>query len=198
MEREKRIQEEHVVHHFGFPVILRNVEMIKIRDFWTPNINMNRLRDVVLFALVMKKGSLTGNQVHYIRGWLKETLESFGEKLGVSHSSIKKWENKGDEPTGTSQGNDFFIRTLVLQKMIEQESPVLHDFVRRLSELGSNFHEVSDMFVFKNPEDTEPFGLSYAYYSILIEKIKDASDVQTSTSFDFGTLSPESRELLYS
>lgn len=49
------MQDEHVVYHFGFPVILRNVEMIKIRDFWTPNINMNRLRDMVLFSLVVKK-----------------------------------------------------------------------------------------------------------------------------------------------
>lgn len=74
MIREKRVQDEHVVYHFGFPVILRNVEMIKIRDFWTPNINMNRLRDMVLFSLVVKKGPLTGNQLRYIRGWIKETL----------------------------------------------------------------------------------------------------------------------------
>ncbi len=63
---ETRIDDEFEYTGFGFPVRLLNVPMIKIRDFWTPNINYNELEKKVFLILTDADFQLTGSQIRFI------------------------------------------------------------------------------------------------------------------------------------
>ncbi len=188
MDGKRKTQEEYVDYQFGFPVVLRNVEMVKVRDFWCPRINQNTLRDLVLLALVTKKGHLTGYQAKFVRRWLGNTLESFGKELGVSHSTVKKWENKGDESTGTAVANDFYIRCMIIEKMLENDSPLLRKEAVELPQLSPTLGAIPDILVFAETDNMGPFGLSVNFRPIINEMISSAPPIPTSTSFDFGSV----------
>lgn len=112
-----RNERQFVDMRFGFPVVLRDVPMRDVRGELVPAINGNILRDVVLVALAVKPGPLTGNEVRFIRLWMDMTLTSFGDECGVTHAAVKKWENSGDQPTKMNRTTEFFIRFLVVEKM---------------------------------------------------------------------------------
>jgi hypothetical protein len=64
---ETKTQSKFKYMGFGFPVTLSNVPMIKVRGFWTPNINYNTLGDKVYSLLKNKKSKLTNEQVNFIK-----------------------------------------------------------------------------------------------------------------------------------
>lgn len=116
-------EEEYTDHRFGFPVHLLNIPMKEVRGEAVPMLNGKVLRLAVLSALVVKPGPLYGSEVRFIRLWLGLTLSAFGQELGVTHAAVKKWETQGDEPTGTNRVNDFYIRYLVLERLLQEEPP---------------------------------------------------------------------------
>lgn len=191
MEKEKRIQEEYVDYKFGFPVVLRNVEMRKVRDFWCPNINQNVLRDLILLALVMREGPLTGNHVHFIRRSLKDTMVGFAEKLGVRHSTVKKWEEKEDEPAGTNQSNDLSMRMIALEWIIEK-GRLFESLPSGLIQASPSLDRISEIFVM---EKGEILGLSTNLWSILGSRVSSKPEHPTTPTLVFPTLESPSREI---
>ncbi len=118
---EQKIQKSFVDHGFGFPVILMNVPMIRIRGKWTPNINYNKLTDAVLRALCAKPARLTGNEVKFIRQHFEMTLQAFSARFSVSHVAVIKWEKKGDNPTAMNWATEKDIRLFVLSRLTEKD-----------------------------------------------------------------------------
>jgi len=121
---------------FGFPVILEDVPMVKVRGSWVPDINYAMLAVAVFSELSRLDGRLTGNQVRFIRLQLSMTLQEFAARLRVTHPAVLKWEKKGDSPTGMSWSTEKDIRLLV---------------GRRGSDSTSNFIELYDLL-----ENIEP------------------------------------------
>jgi hypothetical protein len=64
---ETKFQKKFKYMGFGFPIVLLNVPMIKIRGIWTPNINYNALGDKVYLLLNNKKSKLTNEQARFIK-----------------------------------------------------------------------------------------------------------------------------------
>lgn len=135
------IEKEYIDLRFGFPVLLLDVPMKELREEAVPLVNGKFFRLAVLSALVFKPGSLSGHEVRFIRLWLEKTLTAFGQELGVTHAAIKKWEGMGDQPTGTNRINDFYIRLLILEKLLQEELPwllpseqTIPDFLQKLRE----------------------------------------------------------------
>lgn len=114
-----RNESEFVDMRFGFPVVLKDAPMREVRGELVPAINANVLRDVVLVALAIKPGPLTGNEVRFIRLWMDMTLTRFGGECSVTHAAVKKWEDRRDQPTKMNRTTEFFIRYLVAEKMPE-------------------------------------------------------------------------------
>jgi hypothetical protein len=114
---ERRIQGEYEDHRYGFPVILRQVPMIKVRGEWVPELNANHLRWAVLLALAHKPGPLTGSEVRFLRHWMELTAVAFGESVGVSHAAVLKWEKAGDGAAKIAPGTEFRLRFLILEKL---------------------------------------------------------------------------------
>lgn len=114
---EKRIVAQHIDKGFGFPVILENVPMVKVRGEWTPHINYNNLAREVLRSLIDLDGRLTGNQVKFIRLHFEMTLQIFAARFAVSHPAVMKWERAKDKPTGMNWGTEKDIRLFIAKAL---------------------------------------------------------------------------------
>jgi DNA-binding XRE family transcriptional regulator len=114
---ETKIQKEFVDHGFGFPVILRDVTMIKVRGEWTPKVDYNRLSLCVLLALVEKPARLTGSEIRFIRHHFEMTLQAFAKRFDVSHVAVMKWEKTKNRPTAMNWSTEKDIRLHVLSKL---------------------------------------------------------------------------------
>lgn len=118
---QQKIEKEVVYRGLGFPVVLRNVPMIKLRGVWTPDINLNDLQKVVLLALAHHPSDLTGSQIRFIRTWLGLTQSEFGKLFGVTHPAIVKWEkmeNKGSKMNLTTQRD---LRLWLLDQLLARD-----------------------------------------------------------------------------
>lgn len=72
---KKKIQKIYHDNGFGFPVTLLNVPMIQVRGEWIPNINQKELQALIIEALSLKRGRLSGDEVHFIRLFADMTLK---------------------------------------------------------------------------------------------------------------------------
>lgn len=131
MENSKKL-DQYKYDGLGFPVILQNVPMIKVRGNWTPDINLNELIDAVFRMLPHKKSRLAGNEIKFIRHHCNMTLHAFGERFDVTHAAVKKWENCGNKHTNMSWTTEKDIRLFILDGLQNVGSP---DFMRTYREL---------------------------------------------------------------
>jgi DNA-binding transcriptional regulator YiaG len=111
---EKKIQEQFIDYGCGFPIVLRNVPMVKIDDKWAPNINYNKLEKAVSIMLCHKQAKLTGNEIRFIRLYLGMTLDIFAKRFGVKHPTVIKWENFREKHTNMSLGTEKDIRLCLI------------------------------------------------------------------------------------
>ena len=114
--KTKRV-EKFVYGGLGFPIVLRNIVLVKKRDVWTPAIDYNKLQKQVLLALAQKPFSLTGNEIHFIRAYFEMTLENFGKQFGVTHVAVLNWEKTQNKPAKINPTTELCIRLLILEKL---------------------------------------------------------------------------------
>ena len=115
---ERKIQKQFIDHGCGFPVVLINVPMIKIRGEWIPDIDYNILEKSILIDLCHKTFKLTGNEIRFIRIYFEMTLQAFAKRFGVQHPTVIKWENFKDIPTNMSVGTEKDIRLFVIKELM--------------------------------------------------------------------------------
>ena len=114
---EIKIVKEYTDTGLGFPVHIRNAELIKVRGTWALKIDHNKLNTMVALALSTGNSRLTGNQLKFIRYFFKMTLKDFGERFGVSHSTVVSWEKKGNSSTRMEWGTEKDIRLEVFSRV---------------------------------------------------------------------------------
>src|SRR5690606_32376784 len=112
----EKIQKRFVDEGLGFPVVLRNVPMVKVRGTWTPRVDYNKLSRDVALALTRKPARLTGNEIRFIRQHFEMTLEAFGARFDVSHPAVLKWERAGDRPPALKWPVEKDIRLFILDR----------------------------------------------------------------------------------
>jgi len=89
--------------------------MVRVRNAWTPDVNLNKLSDQLLEALARKPARLTGNEVRFIRHSLSMTLEQLAQRLGVTHPAVIKWERAGNRPTVMAWAIEKDLRLEILR-----------------------------------------------------------------------------------
>jgi DNA-binding XRE family transcriptional regulator len=114
---EKRIQGQFVYEGFGFPVVLKNVPMVKVRGAWTPDVDYNALSKGVLRAIATHQDRLTGGEVRFVRHYFEMTLQQFAERFGVSHPAVLKWEKAGAGVANMTWGIEKDLRLFILDSM---------------------------------------------------------------------------------
>ena len=114
---EKKIEHQFVDYGCGFPVLLLNVPMIKVRGKWIPDINYEMLEMSVLLDLCHKPYKLTGNELRFIRLYFEMTLQAFAKRFGVQHPTVVKWEKCKNAPTNMTRGTEKDIRLFVIKEL---------------------------------------------------------------------------------
>ena len=72
----------------GFPIVLRNVPMVKVRGVWTPEINYDEFHKAVLRALAHKKSRLTGNQIKFVRSLYSRNHKSLSHVCASDYTDL--------------------------------------------------------------------------------------------------------------
>jgi DNA-binding transcriptional regulator YiaG len=67
--------------------------MKKVFGEWVIDIDLNALQKFVFNGLIHKPYPLTGREIRFMRKFLEMSTTELGEKLGVTHATIVKWEN---------------------------------------------------------------------------------------------------------
>lgn len=114
---EKKIQKRFVDNGFGFPVVLLNVPMVRVRGIWTPRIDYNKLTRNVALALAKKPTRLTGSEIRFIRQHFEMTLQAFGARFDVSHPAVLKWERAGNKPPALKWPIEKDVRLFILDRL---------------------------------------------------------------------------------
>jgi len=114
---KRRIEKELIDEGFGFPVRLRNVPMIWIREQWIADIDYGALARTVLATLCSKPSRLTGNEVRFIRQHHGLTLKEFAAEFCVTHPAVLKWEQAGNRPTRMNWSTEKDLRLWVCVKL---------------------------------------------------------------------------------
>jgi putative zinc finger/helix-turn-helix YgiT family protein len=108
----------------GLPnVLLKNVEIIRCdncgnEDPIIPRVN--ELTRVLAVAVIAKNDRLVGEEIRFLRKYLRMTGDEFGKLLKVDNATLSRWENNAQRP---SEQNDMLIRAIAaaLGKGLKQE-----------------------------------------------------------------------------
>jgi DNA-binding XRE family transcriptional regulator len=114
---EKKIESQFIDHGCGFPILLLNVPMIKVRGKWIPDIDYEVLEKSVLLGLCHKPSKLTGSEIRFIRLYFEMTLQTFAKRFGVQHPTVVKWEKFKNMPTNMTLGTEKDIRLFVIKEL---------------------------------------------------------------------------------
>lgn len=119
-DRNTKVQKRFVDHGCGFPVILEDVPMVKVRGVWTPNIDYNAFHRAVLWALAHKPNRLTGDEIRFIRQYFDMTLVEFGNYFDVSHPAVMKWESAQADAPSIKWSLERDLRLFIIDNLSEQ------------------------------------------------------------------------------
>lgn len=108
-----------VYNGLGFPIELRNVELVRVRDIWTPNINLNELSKKAYEALALRPGRMTAAEVRFVRHYNRLDVVSFAAKIQVSAEKVLAMESLKRRPgnahrTGLGLLESLMVRSFVI------------------------------------------------------------------------------------
>lgn len=98
----------------GFPIDLYN---FPIKSYWgekMPDIDYNKLKQVVIQLLARKPIPLTGNEVRFVRQFCKMNYTHFAEQLGQTRQAVTKWEDKENEFAMITPSTELHLRLFIL------------------------------------------------------------------------------------
>ena len=128
---EQKIQKRYIDYGLGFPVVLLNAPMVKVRGQWALHVNYKDYQKATLHLLAHKPARLTGNEVKFVRTFFEMTVRAFAERFSVKHPAVLKWESKGDVSTQMTWSTEKDIRLFILDELQDKASD-LHALYRFL------------------------------------------------------------------
>ena len=91
---------------------------------------MNDLMRTIAFAVVDKPYALRGEEIRFLRKYLRMTGDEFCRVLHVDRTTLSKWENNEDK---VGRQSDLLIRSVALalgEGLKEKMEEVVRDFER--------------------------------------------------------------------
>lgn len=113
---EKKIQKTFTYHGLGFPLLLTDVPMVKLRGAWAPDVDYSELEEKMALAVPLKTARLTGDEIRFLRLHLGLSLSALARQLGLTHQAVAKWEKAGAEVTNMSWSTEKDFRLFVLAR----------------------------------------------------------------------------------
>lgn len=122
----------------GFPIVLLNVPVRTVFGETVLDINLARLQERVFYVLLHKPSSLSGDELKYIRKYLKMTKTDFGKMVGVSYAAVINWEN-GRTPIAYAIDKLLRLTILDSQSVKDKEfRKLFHELTVTLFNKGSS------------------------------------------------------------
>ncbi len=118
----EKIQKKYIDHSMGFPVVILNAPLVKVRGIWSLNINYNKYQLAVLILLANKPSKLTGDEQKFIRKYFQMTLQTFAQRFSVKHSAVLKWEKKANKITAMSWNTEKDIRLFIIDQILKKST----------------------------------------------------------------------------
>lgn len=106
---------------FGFDVLLHNVEIKEIHGETYPDININEVKLLTAKELIKSREKLTGKKLKFLRTFLKLSYQKLAEIIDVPASTLRVWEEKGNEFTGLSGAEERQFRVFVIDNLLDLE-----------------------------------------------------------------------------
>lgn len=122
MEAEKKIQKRYKTMILGFPMLLLDVPMEKLRGEWAPAINFDLLEDAMGICVPLKRARLSGNELRFLRLHLNMSQEEFGAQFEYTRQGVKKWEAIGNALPPLKWSTERDIRLFALNWQIRNKS----------------------------------------------------------------------------
>jgi hypothetical protein len=118
--KHKRSRRPRLLYNgFGFPVVLLDVPVVRVRGVWTPDVNLKKLERKLLGLLSSTHALLTGHQIRFIRHALGMTLVEFARRFEVKHPAVIKWEKARDKPTRMKWAIEKDIRLEIARSLLD-------------------------------------------------------------------------------
>src|SRR5437016_1323614 len=105
-----KLQKAYSYYGLGFPVVLQNVPMIKIRGEWVPDFDFEQVEDEMAIAVPLKPTRLTGNEIRFLRLRYQLSPSKFAQIFECSRPCVLKWEAYKDLQTNMAWSTEKDIR----------------------------------------------------------------------------------------
>jgi DNA-binding transcriptional regulator YiaG len=113
-----KIVKSYIYEGLGFPIKLKDVEMVMIDGELHPKVDVRKLADQVIKELPFQKERLTGGQVKFIRTYFEMSLREFATKVvNESHTAVAKWEKMNEDITNMDLNIEYMLRLYVHEKV---------------------------------------------------------------------------------
>jgi DNA-binding transcriptional regulator YiaG len=132
---QTKIQKKYTDQSLGFPVVLLNAPMIKVRGEWALHVNYNEYQKAVLKLIAHKPSRLTGSEISFIRKYFEMTARSFADRFSVKHSAVLKWEKQYDKGTNMTWSTEKDIRLFILDEL-EKKAAALRELYHFLEDVA--------------------------------------------------------------
>jgi DNA-binding XRE family transcriptional regulator len=97
MKKIKKIVESYPYEDLGFPVLLKDVLIVKDRDYEYALINHRSVMNSAAFGLVMKHEALDGQRLKFLRRFINYSLDDLSKLTGIAKTTLHAWEKESDE-----------------------------------------------------------------------------------------------------
>jgi putative zinc finger/helix-turn-helix YgiT family protein len=95
--------------------------------------SMNDLFRILALAVAAKPTRLKGEEVRFLRKYLKMTAVEFSSHLGVDKTTISKWENNDDKPSARA---DRLIRAVAVG-LSDDLREAINEIVQKFPSIGA-------------------------------------------------------------
>lgn len=130
--------EKYTYEGLGFPIELSQVPMIKFEGKYHPKIDILKISDKVIRELPFQKEKFTGNQIRFIRSYLKMPLREFAKTVvKESHTAVSKWEKFGSNPTNMDDNIETVLRLYLIEKFCSKTIAQKNNFFNYFQKIRS-------------------------------------------------------------
>lgn len=116
-----KIKKTYTFSGFGFDVLLHNVEVKEAHGEEYPNININEIKLLTAKELLKSRERLTGKKLKFLRTFLKTSYQKLSNIIDVPASTLRLWEEKGNEATGMSAPQERQMRIFTIESLLDLE-----------------------------------------------------------------------------
>lgn len=131
----------YVYKGLGFPILLEEVTMDKVRGKWLLKIDINKLAKVVFKALPSKPSGLTGAEIRFARTHLGMSKRGFAQHLNVSHTAVNKWEQTLESKAHIDPLVEVALRAFLRLQVEEKNFSV---FYKEIMDEAKNFMTIGE------------------------------------------------------